>query len=123
MSWPFQVLLYLIEHRDRVVSRQELLESFWDGHDVYDETLTKCIGAIRKALCDTSEQSRFVATHWAEGYRYVGPCEEMQVDSANANGEVIEGSCLSRRSLAPATARKSQQHGTQTRSVSSGAAL
>src|SRR5436190_10910065 len=73
---PFQVLLYLIEHRDRVVSRRELLEKFWEGHDVYDETLTKSIGTIRKAFSDTSEHARFIATLWAEGYRYVGPCTE-----------------------------------------------
>ena len=74
---PFQVLLYLVEHRERVVSRAELLERFWEGHEVYDETLTKSIGAIRKALSDTSDHPRFIATHWAEGYRYIGPCEEL----------------------------------------------
>ena len=46
---PFQVLLYLIENRDRFVSRDELLEKFWDGRDVYDTAITKAVGAIRKA--------------------------------------------------------------------------
>jgi DNA-binding response OmpR family regulator len=41
---PFRVLLYLIEHRDEVVSRQELLDRFWEGKDVYDDALRKCIG-------------------------------------------------------------------------------
>ncbi len=75
---PFGVLLYLIENRERMVSRQELLENFWDGHEVYEETLTKCIGAIRKALDDNKEQARFIQTHWAEGYRFVGEVEEKQ---------------------------------------------
>lgn len=74
---PFHVLLYLVEHRDRVVSRQELLEQFWAGHDVYDESLTKSVGAIRKALDDPPEQPRYIVTHWAAGYRYVGPLEEL----------------------------------------------
>jgi len=74
---PFQVLLYLIEHRERMVTRKELLEAFWQGHDVYDETLTKCVGAIRKALDDQGDQPRFIITHWAEGYRYIGPTEEV----------------------------------------------
>jgi len=73
---PFQVLLYLIEHRDRVVMRQELLDQFWDGKDVYDDTLRKSVGAIRKALGDRSESMRFIETRHREGYRYVGPLEE-----------------------------------------------
>jgi Tol biopolymer transport system component/DNA-binding winged helix-turn-helix (wHTH) protein len=73
---PFQVLLYFVEHRDRVVTRQELLDQFWDGRDVYDITLTKCVGAIRKALRENPEQPRFIETRWAEGYRYIGPFEE-----------------------------------------------
>ncbi len=75
---PFGVLLYLIENRERMVSRQELLENFWDGHEVYEETLTKCVGAIRKALDDTKEQPQFIQTHWAEGYRFIYPVEEKQ---------------------------------------------
>jgi TolB-like protein/DNA-binding winged helix-turn-helix (wHTH) protein/Tfp pilus assembly protein PilF len=69
---PFQVLLYLVENRDRFVSRTELLDHFWDGKDVYDDALRKCVGAIRKAL-DDSENSRFIETRWGVGYRYIGP--------------------------------------------------
>lgn len=78
---PFQVLIYLIEHRARVVARRELLETFWQGHDVYEESLTKCVGAIRKALNDTIENPRFIVTHWAEGYRFIGQVEEAVIDS------------------------------------------
>jgi TolB-like protein/DNA-binding winged helix-turn-helix (wHTH) protein/Flp pilus assembly protein TadD len=83
---PFQVLLYLIEHRDRLVSRSELLELFWEGRDVYDVTLTKCVGKIRKALNDQMDQPRFIETRYAEGYRYVGPLEEKLVD----DGAIVE---------------------------------
>jgi TolB-like protein/DNA-binding winged helix-turn-helix (wHTH) protein len=79
---PFQVLLYLIDHRDRVVTRQELLEQFWEGKDVYDDTLRKSVGAIRKALGDRSEGARFIETRHREGYRYVGPLEEEFIESA-----------------------------------------
>jgi TolB-like protein/DNA-binding winged helix-turn-helix (wHTH) protein/Tfp pilus assembly protein PilF len=78
---PYQVLLYLIENRDRVVTRNELLDRFWDGKDVYDDTLRKCIGAIRKALNDRSENPRFIETRYAEGYRYIGPIEEQLAQS------------------------------------------
>src|ERR1044071_4885316 len=56
---PFQVLLHLVEHRERYVSRVELLDRFWDGRDVYDDALRKCIGSIRKALDDQSESPQF----------------------------------------------------------------
>src|SRR2546423_2025138 len=79
---PFQVLIYLVENRDRVVMRQELLDQFWEGHDVYDDTLRKCIGAIRKALNDSANQARFVETHYAGGYRFVGSVEELIEDSS-----------------------------------------
>jgi TolB-like protein/DNA-binding winged helix-turn-helix (wHTH) protein/thioredoxin-like negative regulator of GroEL len=72
---PFQVLLFLIANRERVVSRDELLENFWDGHDVYDDALRKCVGAIRKALDDTEKSPRFVETRRGSGYRFVGTIE------------------------------------------------
>ncbi len=78
---PFQVLVYLIEHRERVVARRELLEKFWQGHDIYEESLTKCVGAIRKALNDATENPRFIVTHWAEGYRFIAEVEETVIDS------------------------------------------
>ena len=73
---PFQVLLYLLENRERLVSRSELLERFWEGRDVYDDTLRKAIGAVRKALEDHSDDPRFIETRWAGGYRYIGPLAE-----------------------------------------------
>jgi len=73
---PFQVLLYLIENRDRVVSRAELLDHFWQTKEVYEESLTKCVGAIRKALRDNLEQPQFIETRYSEGYRYIGPFAE-----------------------------------------------
>jgi TolB-like protein/DNA-binding winged helix-turn-helix (wHTH) protein/lipopolysaccharide biosynthesis regulator YciM len=85
---PFQVLLYLVENRDRVVTRQELLESFWDGKDVYDDTLRKSVGAIRKALGDRLGDSRFIETRHREGYRYVGPFEESVVDYPPSEFEI-----------------------------------
>ena len=73
---PFDVLLFLIENRERVVSRNELLSKFWEGHDVYDDALRKCVGAIRKALDDTEKSPHFVETRRGSGYRFIGRIEE-----------------------------------------------
>lgn len=87
---PFQVLLYFIENRERIVSRQELLGQFWEGRDVYDVTLTKCVGAIRKALGENTETPRFIETRWAEGYRYIGPLEEIEAGiSAGSKAKLV----------------------------------
>ena len=80
---PFQVLLHLLENRDRVVSKSELLDKFWDGHDVYEVALSKCIGAIRKALTDRLSAPRFIETRWADGYRYIGPFEDATGDAGS----------------------------------------
>jgi len=85
---PFQVLLYLIENRDRVVTRQELLDQFWDGKDVYDDTLRKSVGAIRKALGDRSTGAIFIETRHREGYRYVGPLEDDVIENSGAAFEI-----------------------------------
>lgn len=73
---PFQVLQYLIENRERLIGRDELLEKFWDGHEVYDDALRKAVGTIRKALNDLDKPPRFIETRWGEGYHFIGTIEE-----------------------------------------------
>src|SRR5256885_17026062 len=72
---PFDVLLFLIENRERVVSREELLNRFWDGHEVYDDALRKCVGAIRTAL-DDLKSPRFIETRRGSGFRFIGAVSE-----------------------------------------------
>src|SRR5947208_17183358 len=66
---PFQVLTYLVEHRDRFVSRAELLNHIWEGKDVYDDALRKCGGAIRKAVDDESDGACYIEQRGAVGVR------------------------------------------------------
>lgn len=81
---PFQVLNFLLENRERVVSRDELLEEFWDGHNVYDDALRKTIAAIRHALDDTSKNSLFIETRYGKGYRFIA---DVQESTALTNGD------------------------------------
>jgi len=78
----------LIEHRDRLVTRQELLDLFWEGRDVYDLTLSRCVSSIRKALDDQSDRPRFIETRWSEGYRFIGPVEEEPALSDSSDWEI-----------------------------------
>jgi len=72
----FDVLLYLVEERHRVVTRQELIDRFWDGHEVYEENVTKCISELRKALDDQQKPHRLIETLPTLGYRYIGVVDE-----------------------------------------------
>src|SRR3984957_19143671 len=80
---PYLVLQYLIENRDRMIQRKELLDQFWDGQEVYDESLSKAIGTIRKAFGDVPGSPQFIETRWGQGYRYIGPFDESPAPAAN----------------------------------------
>ncbi len=67
-----RVLLYLIEHHERVVSKDELFEQIWAGVDVTDNALTRVVGQLRKGLGDDAKQGRLIETVPTVGYRFVG---------------------------------------------------
>jgi TolB-like protein/cytochrome c-type biogenesis protein CcmH/NrfG len=68
----FDVLLYLLEHRDRVVGKDELFENVWDGRIVSESTLTSRINAVRRAINDTGRDQRLLRTVARKGFRFVG---------------------------------------------------
>jgi DNA-binding winged helix-turn-helix (wHTH) protein len=74
----FQVLAYLLAHRDRVVPKQELLEHLWPDQFVGDETLTSCIKTLRQALGERGRTPRFLRTLYGQGYRFVAAVEERE---------------------------------------------
>jgi tetratricopeptide (TPR) repeat protein/DNA-binding winged helix-turn-helix (wHTH) protein len=71
-----QVFLYLIERRERSVTKEELMETVWRGTAVTDDALVQCIVEIRKALGDDPRRSRFIKTIPKIGYRFIGPLED-----------------------------------------------
>jgi len=69
---PFDVLAYLIEHRDRVVSTDELLDHIWKDEFVQPGSLAAAVMRIRKALLDTGRDAgTIIRTHQGIGYRFV----------------------------------------------------
>src|SRR6266705_4419141 len=87
---PFQVLLYLVERRERYVSRQELLDRFWAGSNAYEETLTKSISTIRTQLNDPPNAPRYIETRKKVGYRYIGPFQQTAGSEALVEASVVE---------------------------------
>ena len=78
----FDLLLYLIRHRDRVVSKDDLIAHVWNGCIVSDSTLTSRINAARKAISDDGERQALVRTVARRGIRFVGDVKE-RPDAAN----------------------------------------
>ncbi len=68
----FDLLLHLVRNRDRVVSKDDLLQAVWSGRIVSESTITSHINAVRKAIGDTGEEQRLVRTVARKGYRFVG---------------------------------------------------
>lgn len=67
----FDVLAYLVAARERVVSKDELLERLWPDEVVAETSLTFSIKAVRRALGDDGTAQRFVKTVHGHGYRFV----------------------------------------------------
>jgi DNA-binding winged helix-turn-helix (wHTH) protein/tetratricopeptide (TPR) repeat protein len=68
-----RVLRYLVEHNDRVLSKEELLEEVWSDVFTTDGVLKKAVSQIRRTIGDDAEQSRFIATYHGRGYRFIAP--------------------------------------------------
>ena len=71
----FDLLLYLVENRARVVAKDELVERIWNGRAISDAALSSCVEAARRTLGDDGQQQRFIRTINRRGFRFVGPVE------------------------------------------------
>ncbi len=68
----FDVLVYLVQNRNRVVSKDDLIASVWGGRIVSESTLTSRINATRKAIGDSGEEQKLIRTIARKGFRFVG---------------------------------------------------
>lgn len=69
----FDLLVYLIRHRDRVLSREELFREVWDGREVSDATLSNHVKSARKILGDNGELQKTILTLRGRGYQFIAP--------------------------------------------------
>jgi len=89
----FRVCLYLLEHRDRVVSREELCAQMWPGRFVSQATLEGVIRSVREALGDNGRMQGVIQTSRGYGYRFVAGVEECT--PKEVGGEVPQAEPLS----------------------------
>jgi pimeloyl-ACP methyl ester carboxylesterase/DNA-binding winged helix-turn-helix (wHTH) protein len=72
----FDVLAYLISHRERVISNNDLIASVWNGRIVSESTLSSRIAAVRRAIGDSGERQCLIRTIPRKGYRFIGEVRE-----------------------------------------------
>jgi TolB-like protein/Flp pilus assembly protein TadD len=74
----FDLLDYLIRNRERVVSKNDLIDAIWNGRIVSDTAVTTRLNAARTAIGDTGEEQRLVKTLPRKGFRFVGSVLEAE---------------------------------------------
>jgi DNA-binding winged helix-turn-helix (wHTH) protein/tetratricopeptide (TPR) repeat protein len=73
----FEVLAYLVRHRDRVVTKAELLDEIWGSRFVTDSALTSRVKAARRAIGDSGREQRVIRTVHGRGYRFLASVREL----------------------------------------------
>src|SRR5262249_59008039 len=80
----FDLLVHLVQNRERVVSKDDLIASVWRGRIVSNSTLISRVNAVRKAVADNGQEQRLIRTIARNGFRFVGDVRE-QLE----NGEMV----------------------------------
>jgi TolB-like protein len=83
----FDLLVYLAERRERVVSRDDLINAIWAGRIVSESTLASHINAVRKAVGDSGQQQRVIRTVARKGFRFAADVREVKsLDDVGLSG-------------------------------------
>ena len=83
----FDLLIYLLQNRERVVSKDDLLGAVWNGRIVSESTLTSHINAARKAVGDSGEEQKLIRTIARKGFRFVGEVTESEPSGAGGSSK------------------------------------
>ena len=90
----FDLLVYVIRHRDRVLSKDDLIAAIWDGRIVSEAALATCLNAARSAIDDSGEQQRLIKTLPRKGIRFVGTVREKQEQSSWTETDAVSNLLL-----------------------------
>ena len=78
----FDLLHFLVRNRDRLVTKDEIHETIWQGRIVSEATVDSCINATRRAVGDNGKDQRLIKTLPRRGFRFVGDVNETTEDSS-----------------------------------------
>jgi Tol biopolymer transport system component/DNA-binding winged helix-turn-helix (wHTH) protein len=91
-SRTFDVLVYLIRHRERSVKKDEIISAIWDNVIVTDDSLIHAISVLRRALGDEAHQHKYIETIPRRGYRFVGTVQVIEARTAQVAPTAKEAS-------------------------------
>ena len=97
----YQVLVYLVQHADRLVTKRELLDAVWPEVYINDSAVARCIGAVRQAVGDRRDTQGVIRTVHGQGYRFVAQVVA-HPDAAGAPPESVPAPPESAPAAAPA---------------------
>src|ERR1700728_3024330 len=86
-----RLLVYLIENRNRLVRKQELLDAVWADAMVTENALTRAIGLLRKALGENSQVPRYIETVPTAGYRFIANVSVVSEADGGIADKSLEG--------------------------------
>jgi DNA-binding winged helix-turn-helix (wHTH) protein/TolB-like protein/Tfp pilus assembly protein PilF len=81
-SRGYDILVHLVENRDRLVGKEELMKAVWPNTVVEENNLNQAVSAVRRALGDSRDKPRFVLTIAGRGYQFIGALEPEGVEPA-----------------------------------------
>jgi len=77
----FRVFCFLVENRERVVSKAEILDHVWPGEAISESVLPRSVAVMRRAVGDTRAKQQVIQTVHGHGYRFVASVREPEADS------------------------------------------
>jgi adenylate cyclase len=86
----FDLLAFVIENRQRVVTRDDLIAQVWEGRIVSESALARCINGARSVIGDNGEAQRLIKTFQRKGLRFVGSVREEQAPPGLAGASAVE---------------------------------
>ncbi len=90
----FDLLDHLVRHRDRVVSKDDLMAAVWNGRIVSESAVTSRINSARTAVGDSGDEQRVIKTFRGKGFRFVAPVSEGPVTEAATATSAADASAV-----------------------------
>jgi TolB-like protein len=104
----FALLALLVESRERLVSKDEIIEKVWDGRPVTDAAVASRVKSARRVLGDDGKAQRFIKTIHGQGFRFIAPVRISRGAPLSSTPELIEATASDTHTAIPQTPRPSR---------------